>query len=192
MATTDEKVSRDIFSRPLSKNFGSVLQFAAVVLMVSLLLSNFIPAGQNAENKPFNTFDDFFPFYMTQHTNLECRRLHFAGTSLIVLSAVYDPSIVISGLLAGYLGLSLFPVTKAIPHGLFEMLLLFLTFITSMRVCTGKWSKGIQVLLVGYGFAWVGHFYFEHNKPATFIYPTYSLMGDLKLWYQIATQELSF
>jgi hypothetical protein len=29
--------------------------------------------------------------------------------------------------------------------------------------------------------AWVGHFFFEHNKPATFLYPTYSLMGDFRL-----------
>ena len=32
--------------------------------------------------------------------------------------------------------------------------------------------------VVGYGFAWLGHFLFEHNKPATFQYPVYSLMGD--------------
>lgn len=32
--------------------------------------------------------------------------------------------------------------------------------------------------LVGYGFAWVGHFGFEKNRPATFKYPLYSLMGD--------------
>ena len=33
-------------------------------------------------------------------------------------------------------------------------------------------------LLFGYFFAWVGHFMFEKNKPATFKYPIYSLMGD--------------
>ncbi|MEO7252100.1 MAG: DUF962 domain-containing protein [Arenimonas sp.] len=33
-------------------------------------------------------------------------------------------------------------------------------------------------LLCGYGFAWVGHFFFEHNKPATFKHPLYSLAGD--------------
>lgn len=32
--------------------------------------------------------------------------------------------------------------------------------------------------LIGYGFAWVGHFGFEKNRPATFKYPLYSLMGD--------------
>ncbi len=36
--------------------------------------------------------------------------------------------------------------------------------------------------LAGYGMAWIGHFYFEHNKPATFKAPLYSLVGDYKMW----------
>ncbi len=43
----------------------------------------------------------------------------------------------------------------------------------------------IGVPLIGYGFAWVGHFHFEKNKPATFKYPFYSLMGDWVMWWQI-------
>ncbi|PVM86325.1 DUF962 domain-containing protein [Caulobacter radicis] len=38
--------------------------------------------------------------------------------------------------------------------------------------------------LVGYGFAWVGHFVFEKNRPATFSYPLYSLMGDFRLFFE--------
>jgi hypothetical protein len=32
--------------------------------------------------------------------------------------------------------------------------------------------------VTGYAFAWVGHFFFEHNRPATFRHPVYSLLGD--------------
>jgi hypothetical protein len=40
--------------------------------------------------------------------------------------------------------------------------------------------------VVGYGFAWVGHFVFEKNKPATFTHPLYSLRGDWVMWSKIA------
>ena len=37
-------------------------------------------------------------------------------------------------------------------------------------------------LLCGYGCAWVGHFFIERNKPASFSYPLWSLRGDWKMW----------
>lgn len=39
----------------------------------------------------------------------------------------------------------------------------------------------------GYGFAWVGHFVFEHNRPATFSRPLFSLRGDWTMWWQMLT-----
>ena len=39
--------------------------------------------------------------------------------------------------------------------------------------------------LAGYGCAWVGHFFFEHNRPATFTYPVYSLIGDWVMFKDI-------
>ena len=39
--------------------------------------------------------------------------------------------------------------------------------------------------LCGYGFAWVGHFFFEKNRPATFTYPLWSLMGDWVMFKDI-------
>jgi len=44
--------------------------------------------------------------------------------------------------------------------------------------------------VIGYGFAWIGHFFFEHNKPATFQYPDWSLMGDWVMLFQFLTGTL--
>jgi hypothetical protein len=88
-----------------------------------------------ADSKQFDSFAQFYPFYLGEHRNATCRRLHFAG-SCIVLSV---------------LGLALW---------------------------SQRWAWLALMPLVGYGFAWVGHFFFEHNRPATFTYPLYSFMGD--------------
>jgi hypothetical protein len=39
--------------------------------------------------------------------------------------------------------------------------------------------------VVGYGFAWTGHFAFEKNVPATFGHPLHSLRADAKMWKMI-------
>lgn len=44
--------------------------------------------------------------------------------------------------------------------------------------------------LIGYGFAWVGHFFFEHNKPATFKWPFWSLASDWVMFFQFITGSL--
>jgi hypothetical protein len=53
------------------------------------------------------------------------------------------------------------------------------------------WLAGVA-FLEGYAFAWVGHFFFEHNRPATFKYPAFSLMGDWRLWWEMLTGRLRF
>ena len=47
-------------------------------------------------------------------------------------------------------------------------------------------------LMMGYGFAWVGHFFFEKNKPATFKKPLWSLMGDWVMYKDILTNKIHF
>ena len=90
----------------------------------------------------FASFHDFYPYYLNEHRDRRCRRLHFIGSSLVLLIVLYA---LVSGALAW---LWLAP-------------------------------------LVGYGFAWVGHFVFEKNKPATFRHPLYSLMGDWVMYLDV-------
>jgi hypothetical protein len=95
------------------------------------------------------TFSEFYPFYLGEHANRTCRRLHFAGTSLGLVFALHAFSTLnFWWLLAGV-------------------------------VC-------------GYAFAWVGHFFFEHNRPATFTYPLWSFMGDWVMWKDILTGKIRF
>ena len=47
-------------------------------------------------------------------------------------------------------------------------------------------------LLAGYACAWVGHFFFEHNRPATFRYPLYSFLGDWVMYAQMLTGKIRF
>lgn len=43
----------------------------------------------------------------------------------------------------------------------------------------------LAALVCGYGFAWVGHFFFEKNRPATFRHPLYSFIGDWVMFKDI-------
>ncbi|MFT4752786.1 MAG: hypothetical protein ACI9GM_000563 [Salibacteraceae bacterium] len=63
-----------------------------------------------------------------------------------------------------------------------------------MGVAVGVNNYTILWLLpgVGYGFAWVGHFFYEKNKPATFQYPLYSLISDFKLFWDILRRKEKF
>lgn len=97
---------------------------------------------EKSMGRKFSNFSEFYPFYLEEHSNLVCRRLHFIGTWLVVAIV----------LIAWFRG---------------EPRLLWLA------------------PLAGYGFAWVAHFFFEHNKPATFQNPVYSLMGDWVMWKDI-------
>lgn len=51
-----------------------------------------------------------------------------------------------------------------------------------------RWLVAVPVC--GYGFAWAGHFFFEHNRPATFRHPLWSLMGDWVMFKDILTGRI--
>ena len=57
-------------------------------------------------------------------------------------------------------------------------------------VTTASWQLLWLLPVVGYGFAWVGHFVFEQNRPATFKYPVYSLIGDWVMLKDFLTGRL--
>jgi hypothetical protein len=57
--------------------------------------------------------------------------------------------------------------------------------ILAAAIVTQKWWILWFLPVVGYGFAWVGHFFFEKNKPATFTYPLWSLASDFVLFFQV-------
>ncbi len=63
----------------------------------------------------------------------------------------------------------------------------FLTFLITLN-----WWYFVAIPFLGYGFAWVGHFFFEKNKPATFQYPGYSLASDFILFWDLLRGKESF
>ncbi|MEZ4402287.1 MAG: DUF962 domain-containing protein [Kofleriaceae bacterium] len=95
------------------------------------------------------TFEEFWPYYVSQHLDPTCRALHFAGTTLALACVAATPWVP--------------PAILAAP------------------VC-------------GYGLAWVGHFVFEKNRPATFNSPkhaVWSLRGDFRMWRRILTGRMA-
>ena len=90
----------------------------------------------------FNSFREFYPYYLGEHRDRMCRRLHFAGSTLVIL---------------------------------------ILAVAIVSRDARWLWLAPVA----GYGFAWIGHFRFEKNRPATFRHPLYSLAGDWVMYWQI-------
>lgn len=69
----------------------------------------------------------------------------------------------------------------------------FLVFALVVLAIALEWGwQWIFVPMVGYGFAWIGHAFFENNKPATFKYPLWSLCSDFKLFFEILFGLRSF
>ena len=97
----------------------------------------------------FSSFREFYPFYLGEHRNRTCRRLHFGGSSLAM-------------------GFALLAIRQSNPWWL------------------------LAALVSGYSFAWVGHFFFEKNRPATFRHPLYSFAGDWVMYKDILIGRIPF
>lgn len=99
--------------------------------------------------KKYQTFAEFYPVYLGEHSNRVCRELHFTGSTLALLCL-------------------------------------------AVLLLTGNPWWLLAALLCGYGFAWIGHFGFEKNQPASFRQPLYSFMGDWVMYWQMLTGQASF
>lgn len=76
-----------------------------------------------------------------------------------------------------YLGEHRHPVNRALHYVGTSSAYLFVAWMA----WTGRWSLFPLALVIGYGPAWIGHFFIERNKPASFKYPLWSLVGDMKM-----------
>ena len=102
-----------------------------------------------SEEKEYQNFKEFYPYYLTEHKKLGTRITHFIGTT-----------------------------------GFFVFLSWALLSMDPMLL--------IPTVIFPYAWAWIGHFFIEKNKPATFQYPWMSLKGDFKLYFQIIAGKEGF
>ena len=98
--------------------------------------------------RQYNSFAEFWPHYVAEHSQPHTRLLHLIGTTISICCAVY--------------------------------------FIT-----IGRWWLFPLALIPGYGAAWIGHFFIEKNKPATFQYPLWSFIGDYKMISMMLTGRMN-
>jgi hypothetical protein len=62
--------------------------------------------------------------------------------------------------------------------------------LAAAALLSGRLALLWAVPIAGYAFAWVGHYFFEKNTPATFTHPLYSLRGDFTMLYEVLTGRI--
>lgn len=173
--------SKQVEERPVSTRAALGISAALAAIASKWSLPIDILGAPNA-TKPFPTFASFYPFYLQEHSVAGTRYLHYAGTALFIASLLQTPAL-LPGLVAGVaIGHSVvFPLTSSLRNGIVEMAAVMGIYGYVGKRLTGSWQKTLTPVAIAYSFAWVGHFFVEKNRPATFIYPTFSLMGDFKM-----------
>eukprot|EP00053_Salpingoeca_punica_P023712 m.11234 g.11234 ORF g.11234 m.11234 type:complete len:185 (-) comp5552_c0_seq1:1035-1589(-) len=171
------------------------LAVLAVAVVLVAVPEHGVPslAGPAHANKPYDSFSAFYPFYKSEHSHRFSRILHVTGTSLVVLFLLLrSPRVFLAMLIAGSLGYAACGALRFMETGILEGLLLLFSYIFFARLITGTSKHAFIAVVIGYAFAWVGHFVYEENRPATFIYPTYSLMGDFTMCFNVYTGRETF
>lgn len=178
-----------------NRGFPWTLFFTAIVALLCIgLLVTFPDSLYDPESidnglerhrmKPFKTWAEFYPYYLREHSDEFNRTLHFIGTTISLLVVLTNPVLINCLIIAYSWGYMACPLLSFLPHGFFELAILFGTFLI-FALINKHFTAAFCVLLLGYAFAWVGHFKVEGNVPATFTYPTYSLLSDLRMWYEM-------
>ena len=148
--------------------------------------------GTRAESKQYTSFEAFYPFYITQHEDRMCKVMHFIGTTIVLNMIAFRFELLLSMIPAYLVGSGIQAMTSSMNNGIVEGLGTIVVFLCTAKLLTQDLLWPALVLLVGYGFAWVGHYVFENNRPATFIYPVYSLASDFRLWFELASTQRTF
>ena len=94
-----------------------------------------------ATTKPFSTFAEFYPHYLKEHSLPDTRRMHFVGTTLILIVGIVQPATFLAFFTALATGFALFPLTRSVPHGLYEAAAMIAAFIFVSRPLNGSWAK---------------------------------------------------
>jgi hypothetical protein len=98
--------------------------------------------------RQYNSFAEFWPHYVAEHSKPRTRLLHLIGTTIALGCVVFF-------------------------------------------IVVGRWWLFPLALIPGYGAAWIGHFFIEKNKPATFQYPLWSFIGDYKMIWMMLTGRMN-
>ncbi len=61
----------------------------------------------------------------------------------------------------------------------------------AVTIYTGHAWYALLWPVIGYSFAWAGHFLVEHNKPATFGHPFWSFISDFRMVWLMATGQMA-
>ena len=101
-----------------------------------------------APGNKFQTYAEFWPYYLEEHRKPSTRHLHYFGTALGVTVLI-------------------------------------------VSIATQTWWLLAVALVSGYFFAWIGHFFVEKNRPATFTYPLWSFISDFRMLWRWATGRLA-
>ncbi len=136
----------------------------------------------------FQSFEEFWPYYLSEHRSATSRRLHFAGTSgffaSCAASAVTNP-VKFPLAMAGFAALLAHGATQE-PKGRPLAHILGMVALPSLAAPV-TFPAGV---VSAYAFAWIGHFGVEGNRPATFEYPLWSFLADLRMWSHMARGQL--